>query len=489
MGALPDAVARREQTFAALTARFARALPEELRFLAFTAPTSFREPEIDDAWHPFALERGFLPSIVAELPALARACVGGARRFLLGRFGACTILARPGAHVLIVTPASTCTRVGDRITTTYVHADDVDRVHWLVFDDAARSTYRPSVDRVRYLAVLARLLVAWMLAGRVPHAEIRDTVVGRILLVRWVLHGHWATLLTYALQLTGALRELQPQLVSCVHEVWPHARVLWSVARRMGVRTATVQHASIRRTKLWYFPHAEELRAGYATPEIFAVFSAHDRVLLAPSFPSGTQFPIACSPRYAPWKDHVFNAENAMGASEVLFVSSIPWWDVLVMVEAIEHLLASGSPRARVVVRLHPAAKPLRRSMHALTAMERRGEVAFALGSLANSLERAAVIIGMNTTVLEEAAFLGRAVVVLTTDRFLSFAPSLGVSCAAASLTWDALDDACRRCAVTRASLQRDAREALGLDAPTYRLTASADSTGGAQSGMLRGAS
>ncbi|MDO8425867.1 MAG: hypothetical protein Q7T01_05155 [bacterium] len=478
MDILPDAVARRERTLAALTASFACALSEDLRFLAFTTPASFREPEIDNGWHPYLIRRGFVAFLLDQLPVFLRSCAGGVRRFILGRFGGSTLIEQPGATVLAVTPASTCRIASGRMETSYVHPDDVDRVHWLVLHDTTARPGDAPWCRVRIFAVFVRLLAAWARTAIAPQGDWRDWAVGVTLLLRWVLHGFWAVHLMHAQAMEHAIRKFRPALVFCVHEVWPHARVLWSVAQRVGVRSTTVQHASIRRTKLWYFPDAREILAGQATPETFAVFSAQDRALLTPYYPQGTALPIVCGPRYAHWKTRSAPSLRArLRAPHVLFVSSIPWWDIAVLVCALERLAADGVPRARVVVRLHPAAAPRRRSLRALRRLEERAFLERATGSLDDDLADASIVIGMNTTVLEEAALIGRAVLVLTTDRFLSFAPHLGVHREATALTWDAVHAARDRCTALRTSMEHEAREGLGIAASTFRLVLDDHST------------
>ena len=84
---LPPAVAQLEIICGRFSARLAKTLPKELSALAFCGPASFREPEIDNIWHPYMLRRSFLFFLWEQLPKFWRALAGGSRRFVLGRFG------------------------------------------------------------------------------------------------------------------------------------------------------------------------------------------------------------------------------------------------------------------------------------------------------------------------------------------------------------------------------------------------------------------
>jgi len=289
-----------------------------------------------------------------------------------------------------------------------------------------------------------------------------------VLTLRWMLHLHWACLLALGGRVEALLlNDKKPSLVFGVHELWPWSRVVWDICKRAGVSTITFQHASITRSKLWYFPHAEELAAGMALPDTFVVFSQKERELLAPHFPATTRFLFGCGPRYAHWKEIIVGPTQTLADQAVLFVSSVPWWDNEVVLEAAVRLLELGARRP-VIVRVHPLAVVPGKWRRWLECARAHGEIFRPAESLAEDLARCSAVVGMNSTVLEEAAMLGKGVVVLEQDHFLSFAPQLGTHVTTQEFSWESVERALLQMSGQTAAF---ARHGLGLDLPVYRLT------------------
>lgn len=480
---MDERVLLREQVFAGYAAALAQALPEELRVLAFCGPASFREPEIEDCWHPRFLNESALVSLARIAPKFFRSLVAGLRRVLLGRFGELTFYSGSDSSVIGITPASICTIENGKMETAYCHPEDAGAISWMVFEDAgeARDEF---CSRLHVVKKLGSFLRAWARVS-FSHALLEpDVAVASLLTLSCILRLHWVCLLAFGLRVEKILKQRRPRAVFCVHEMWPWSRVVWDVLRRNGIAGVTIQHASITRSKLWYFPMPVELNAGFATPDTFAVFSEKEQSLLTSYYPNSTSFPLTCGSRYAYLKEQKMfrgstSKHQAVGALSVggfvLFVSSVPWWDVEVVLSAAQKLsvMDHGTGNREhetwnILIRLHPRAVVPRRWQQWLKAAQARGDIHVSKRRLREDLEAAAVVVGMNSTALEEATIMGRAVVVLEDSRYLSFATTLGMHCAVSALSWQSIE---ATVAAADDAFVAAGRNALGIDLPVVRLS------------------
>jgi len=461
-------VGRRERAFANYAAAFARCLPDELRVLAFCSPASFREPEIDDIWHPWCIARGTPLFFIAFIPRFFRACIGGVRRLFFARFGSFTGISGSDQSILGITPAGICLIEDGHMRTAYCHPDDAAHISWIVFDDAGafNDEFR---SRVRVLAALGSMLLAWFRTSFFAAFRDPDVAVVSALTVAWILNLQWVCLWAFGQRVEKHLERERPRLVFCVHEVWPWARVVWDILRRKAITGVTIQHASITRSKLWYFPQPVERDAGFPIPNIFAVFSQKERELLTPFFPSSTQFLLSCGPRFMHWKKQIMSEGPLPARGSVLFVTSVPWWDNEVVLDAARKICIGTTPSHPIIIRLHPGAAVPFQFREWLKKAHEQGMLRLSTTTLAEDIAAADVVVGMNSTALEEGAVMGRAVVVLHDDRFLSFAPDLGVHVSIAEFTNTFLWGV-RNQDADRKKLMSEGRRALALDSPVVRL-------------------
>lgn len=466
---LPDEVARLEAACARWTAEFAKQLPEEIRVTAFCGPASFREPEIDDVWHPVILKRGLFRFLVCYPPALFRSFGGGIRRFVLGRFGRYDEYLKNGAATIGIIPSTICKIENGNVITAYCDPEDATQMSWIVFDPAGRALEGYPVSRLKMLRMILRVLWAW---GIVSNRGIRDRnwIFAAVISLRWLLGMQWIILWIFGLRVQEVVRNTKPSQVFCVHEMWPWSRAIWYALFREGVSGITIEHASITRSKLWYFPTADEIAAGLRIPKQFAVFSQKEKTLLEPFYP-GTEFSIGCGPRFAHWKQRqVADFKVVKETDPILLVSSVPWWDNEVVLQAASALLRTTAWRP-LVVRLHPLAVLRRRARRYLKNAQRKGLITISQASLRDDIARAAVVVGMNSTVLEEAAAMGRSIAVLQSNEYLSFGTNLGMHCKVSALGRTLLESCIAEHVSGRDEFMRKGREALGIDLPVSRLT------------------
>jgi hypothetical protein len=274
-----------------------------------------------------------------------------------------------------------------------------------------------------------------------------------------------------ALKIRGIIESSSPEEVFCVHEMHPHSRIAWGEARRFHIPTVTIQHASIVRSKLWYFPTREELVSGLATPNKMAVFSEDVRDLFTSFFPEDTLYPLACGPRFTKWQSISTNAlPQTVDGRPILFAGSLPWWDNVVVLKGVQRLLTEGDPERPIAVRLHPAAKVPVKWKKWLDQMAQTGKVNLSRGSLEDAIRDSAVVVGMNTTVLEEAALMGKAVVVLVEGNYLSFATRLGAHIPLNRFSRREIEKAIACIVESPEENIKEGRELLGIDLPVFRI-------------------
>ena len=470
-GSLPSAVAQLEIICGSFSARLAKILPPELRALAFCGPASFREPEIDNIWHPYMLRRSFLFFLWDQLPKMTRALAGGVRRFVLGRFGSYTLRLCPSAEVLGLTPISICTVTPTGVETKYCHPDDALRMSWLVINDFGKETVGYPVSRLKMSKTFLSLLYCWSSISFPLAFYNRDWAVASMITLRWIFSLQWSIQWMLGLKVREVLKNGTFKKVFCVHETHPWSRMVWSEAKQQGVSTITIQHASVSRTKLWYFPMAEELQTGLAMPDEFVVFSQKEQALLKPFFPSATRFYLGCGPRFSQWQTvKVELARQEDPRAPVLFVSSVPWWDNEVVLSGVKKLVEDSKGRP-IIVRMHPLAVVPRKWQKWLKKMEQKEVLEISKVSLAEDLRRAVALVGMNTTVLEEGLLMGKTSIVLQSEHYLSFATSLVEPISLGALSWHKIEQSIVESQIVREQLIKSGRDALGLEKPVFRIT------------------
>ena len=259
--------------------------------------------------------------------------------------------------------------------------------------------------------------------------DIVDKMLLLLLWLQWAGSLQWL----YACHLERALSEVVEKYgvkkIGCIHEMHSYARVVWRVASKYNARGYAVQHASISSGKRWYFCYPEERKNGVMLPDVMYVFSDDAIELLAPHYGT-TKFLLGCSCRFSHWKD-------AAPAREVkgdyyLFVGALAAFDNDVLIEGLRKLIENSATPMRVRLRLHPHAEVSRADKKWVKSCLRKGLIDASAGvPLKDALASSIAVIGMSTTVLEEALLLGRPVVQLTHPDYLQYVDLRGIKGAA----------------------------------------------------------
>ena len=471
---LTPEVERREKTMGCFIASFAKRLPEDIRHIAFCSPVSFRDPETDNSFHPYMCRSISFSLLKEQILSLNQALLSGIIRFLRASFGSFFYIPNRDATVLGIAPVIICKPVGNRVETSYCNSEDKEEIAWLLVDESYKEESRYPVSRVGIIRIFFKMMYFCFVISflfKKKEDKLNDWGVASILTVRWIVSFRWVHMWIWGLKIREILDDMKPKKVYCLHEMHPHARIAWSEATHQNIPTITIQHASITRTKLWYFPTREELAAGLSTPDEIVVFSEKVQALLKPFFPVKTHFFLGCSSRFSHWKTVVsLTMKEKSKNAPILFAGSIPWWDNELILQGIKRLLKETKRTRQILIRLHPNAKISKKWKKWIDRMLRNGELLVSDGHLFDSFTQSAAVIGVNSTVLEEGALMGLAVLVIKSNNYLSFATCMGTHISLDQLTWEVIEENIALAQKSRIEYIQQARIALGIDYPVFKI-------------------
>lgn len=472
---IPRHIEDLETAMGRYSASFAKTLPVEIQSAAFCSPTSFRDPETDNVWHPYMAHCGFIFFLIMDqIPLLIRSFLSGIMRFLLYRFGSFHFIPSENASVLGVAPVIICKPKGNSVETSYCNQDDIEKITWLLADEKGKEIWGYPISRSRITHYLLKMLFCNLVVSlihRDKSENLKEWLTASILMFNWIISLQWVHMWIFAIKIREIINTVKPGKIYSLHEMHPHARIAWSEARKRNIPTVTVQHASIVRAKLWYFPTKDELAAGISTPDEFVVFSSEEQKLLQPFYSQKTRFYLNCGPRFSKWKSIKQESQVFGNNTHVLFAGSIPWWDNEVVLKGVQKLLDSSKQNRKIIVRLHPAAIVSKVWKKWLNCKAAIGAVIISNQSLTEDISRSAVVIGMNSTVLDEGALSGLASIKIESDRYLSFSTSIGKHVSLNRLSWKLIEEVILMTSKHQKEFTQQARTHLGIDYPLFKIT------------------
>ena len=411
---LPEETKILEKKSGIYTANMHRGLPSEIADIVFCAPTSFRDPERDNIWHPYLLKQGKMAFFIGQMVPLLKSFGAGLWRWLVCEFGSTVLIERPDSQVVAVGPDAVCHLNGD-INTEYLIEKDVSNVHWLISQNGRHGSV---FSRTTIIVNLFKMMVVWFKVVKSGGRSKYDFVCS-LLFLRWLLSLVWVKYIGIYRDLEAAFIKLDPKLVFCVHEMHPLSRLVWCDAHKNNITTITVQHATITREKLWYFITDEEKDVGLRYPDIFSVYSRETKKLLQQNGSENTQFELSCGPRFQKWKKFIQLYDySGSGGTDILMVGSLAWWDNEMIFRLLDAMLQNNMPY-KISLRLHPSADFPENRKNWLDKMVNSNRISYSHGELMEELRGAELVIGGYSSVLHEAALLGRAVLMVDDLDFL----------------------------------------------------------------------
>ena len=414
-----------DDPFEALAARcvtsVAERVPSDLRFLVFSSPVCTRRTDVSLLWHPGYRNghriRLLLEALASFLLDLSKGILRLAPPFR--KYGWC--MSGEIKDRVLVAP-SPC---GEEVTpgqyrTPYVASQPADALYLFGLRSSLGGSARTM--QIRFLEDLARpffvLARATMGALPVVSGPLFDKVLIWLSWCSWLLSLRWLELTALHRNLSAIVERHHLTKVGCVHEMHEHARTVWDIASCQGAKSYTVQHAAFSKGKRWLFPSQDEVDAGLALPDVFYVYD--NRIVEMPQAHfRRTTFLLGGSSRY----EQLRTADPFMAAGKeyFLFVTALPFFDNDVVLESAKRVLAKGTQH-KLRFRLHPAAQLSPRARSWLRSVQRSGTVEVSSGSSLNQdLKGAIAVVGMGSTVLQEALIMGRPVVQLSHRDFREY--------------------------------------------------------------------
>lgn len=385
-----------------------------LDFLIWASPSSCRSPEETKLWHPFYARKSFFIKIGIYLYILALYSLVGIIRFFSYK-GFYFSYFKKGKSVLLIIPDE-ITDHTKFVKTDYLiesHAYEIDKLVFSRFKKIGpkfcKLTYFDRAEFFSKLFLAASLDFKEKLQRREINTEYLDAF---IIFLRWIISQSWC----FHWDFYHLVEEVSSsdfsnyEAMLCLHEMHFYSKVVWRVAKMRKMRSITAQHAMIIPEKLWYFPHEFEVKADCPIPDIFFVYSDEIKNMLLAFYP-GTRFLLCCSPRFNRWKSEKEDSENRHTKEDwpsVLFVSGIMPYDVTLLMEAIKNLLREKEERhPRIKLRLHPYGNINRVDKFWIRLFSKSKEIEVSKASLKDDLSKTSLVIGANSTVLQEALILG----------------------------------------------------------------------------------
>ena len=273
------------------------------------------------------------------------------------------------------------------------------------------------------------LICSLLKSGLCAFAGLDCTTFDKVLLLlewlSWSLSFQWLHNYYLEKSLSETVKKYNIQKIGCIHEMHSYARVVWRVAKKYKAKGYTVQHAAFSDNKRWYVCFPEETENGVELPDVIYVYSNRVSNVLKQYYKK-TDLHLGCSARYAHWKDVDRSQKKGQ---YYLFVGALAGFDNDVLFGTLQRLLRNSTEAIPVMIRLHPFAKLSNGVRRWIRLSLDKGDICISKGGspLIADLESAIVVIGMSTTVLEEALLLGRPVVQLQHPDYREFIDIDGV--------------------------------------------------------------
>ncbi|MEP9411490.1 MAG: hypothetical protein HRF42_08805 [Candidatus Brocadia sp.] len=324
---------------------------------------------------------------------------------------------------LLVVPSALGKATSDgEFKTPYVFTEKDDGV--FVFGNA--STCGENMEKVVNLSWEDKLFLACLLvkSGIRAFFMIQGNVIEKTLLLlkwfSWVLGFQWLYDYYFEKSLSKVVERHKIKKIGCIHEMHSYARTVWRVASKYKATGFTIQHASISTGKRWYFAYPEEKKGGLLLPDVMYVYNEKVVQLLKPYF-ENTKFLLGCSCRYSFWKE-TKGAKDTAKRKYFLFVGALAQFDNDVLIDSLRNLLNTTKKSMPIRLRFHPDAKISNRGKNWLHSKAKKGIIEISKNTpLKTDIEDAIAVIGMSTTVLEEALLVGCPVIQLTHPDYLQY--------------------------------------------------------------------
>lgn len=425
-----------------LNIRLDNNLPLNLRFLVWLSPTSIRNPELSVLWQPLHDRRKTFAKLFTYSTIIGYSIARGFYKFLRYKGFYCQQF-RNKSPVLLIIPDVIVDEY-EGFKTSYLIEDENYPVDKLLFSFSKKrlkqGTRFTTLNIIDKMVLFLKLFTAILsdLGRQLFKKKVTWKYLDALLLFAgWTLSQSWyfAWDLYHMLNNYGISNCNRYLLV--LHEMHFYSRVVWTVAKEKGLSGIAVQHALIIPEKLWYFPDKSEIKTNYPLPDIFFVYSDETKELLQPLYQK-TEFQKCCSPRFRHWKKYfasehpvsegVHNKkytmpikfENKSNKRVVLIVNNAAIFHDIVVIKAMYKLIQLKlNDYISLRFRPHPNERlGLLDQLWIQIAVKLR-KIEISSKPLRDDFREADLVVGANSTVVQEAALMGVSVMGICDDDYI----------------------------------------------------------------------
>ncbi len=409
-----------------LNVRCAQSLAKKnLDFLIWAAPTASREAEDTIRWQPYYLKKKIWLKWIYFFSTLFVYAIVGFWRFFSYKGFHYEIL-KTGSKALLILPVEVTQgrhpqgrppQERNPYKTSYMiesagmsPAAKIDKLIFSRTEPLGVRRYELTVyKRIRIFMVLFFTLLGDFFT-RILKKETHEAYLDSfVILFQWIIAQKWF----FHWDFYHFLRNLclsgdgNYKVLVSVHEMSFYTKMIWQVSKEAGLLGVTAQHAMIYPEKLNFFPEKNEIEAGIPQPHIFFVYSPQMVTLLKPYFPK-TRFLLGCSPRFNRWRDQKSLLRENGDVKNLLFVSGVMFYDVMLLLTAIKKLMKENRYKNfRFWVRFHPDGEMRIFDKVSVFLAHKLGKIEISRGPLEETLKHTSLVVGSNTTTLQEAMLLG----------------------------------------------------------------------------------
>jgi len=406
----------------------ARSVSKKLTSSVFASPLSARSPDLCMLWHPvYRRSHGLKLLLVLLFSIFSGSLKSVIRLFTNLRPFGYAVYGKITDSILVVTSLCGTQTSEGQYKTSYVETTKDDALFVFgPFKSCGTSSVKiEGLPFTEKLILIGSLIKSGLSASAGLDCRIFDKTLLLLEWLSWSLSFRW--LHDYYLEnsLSETVKRYNIRKIGCIHEMHSYARVVWRVTKKYKAKGYTVQHAAFSENKRWYICFPWETANGLELPGAIYVYSSRVSNILKQYYEK-TNLYLGCSTRYAHWKD--------VGRSEkegqyYLFVGALAGFDNEVLAATLQSLLKNSTKSVPIMLRLHPFAKLSYGVRRWIRSSLDKGDICMSRSdsSLIADLESAIVVIGMSTTVLEEALLLGRPVVQLQHPDYREFIDIDGV--------------------------------------------------------------
>lgn len=408
---------RVENHWGLFSVEYSKNLPTKLARYAYLFPSSCRNPEIESFFHPSLR----LKAILGHTTRTPRSLIRGIDAISRSRFGRFSYYKGQNESIITVVPKVLCKTDENQVTSAYLCEKDQIETSWLIFEEGLKTN--SEFGKIEALTLYFHFLTSLFLTlfKKPSHIPFSDWMAAFLANLNWGLSCYWSdkiSLERYTSELLSKNNKIKT--IHCVHEFHPHSKVLWAIAERSNIKSCSIEHASNEREKLWLFPTVDEVKHSHPLPSSLFVYNEKHKKWWDEIFKGAVNYKYACGPRFSKWKEVSKLSPNS--EKTILLVTSQSWWDNEVVFQSAEKLLQTNFD---LTIRLHPFAQLRSEQRKWLENKISQTRLKVDKSDLMDSIKDHSIIIGMCSTVLDEALLLGRCAIKVDHDEFTSLGSSL----------------------------------------------------------------